>query len=222
MSGSVRGFAARCAVALVFAAWAGQAGAYDPPAGTVDFRIQHSKYKDIGTHSLTFARSNGDVVVDVAVRIKVKLLFITAHSVVADRRETWRDGRFVAYRSRTNENNTVVEVSVRTEAGKLVIEGPEGKVETDGTVFPTNPWHPEIVKAGLLMDTKTGALLKVAVAAAGEGQIAVAGKTVKARKYVVSGDLERELWFDAEGNLLQFRFVSDGATLTFTRTTPLP
>ena len=34
-------------------------------------------------------------------------------------------------------------------------------------------------------------------------------------------DLARDLWFDADGNLMQFRFVNDGATLTFTRSTPL-
>jgi hypothetical protein len=203
-------------------AWAAQASAYEPPLGTVEYRINHSKYDEIGTHSLTFSRDGADVVVDVAVRIKVKLLFITAHSVAADRRETWRDGRLLAYQSRTKENKTLIEVSARTEAGKLVIEGPEGRVEAAGPVFPTNPWHPEIVKAGLLMDTKTGKLLKVSVAAAGDGEVAVAGKAVKARKYTISGELARDVWFDADGNLLQFSFVNDGVTLTFTRMTPMP
>ena len=198
------------------------AAAYEPPVGTVEYVIEHSKYDEIGTHKLTFSRSGKDVIVDVEVRIKVKLLFITAHSVAAERRETWRDGRLVTYSSWTKENKTLIEVSARTESGKLVVEGPEGRAEAGGPVFPTNPWHPEVVKAGLLMDTKTGKLLKVSVAPAGEGEVAVAGKWVNARKYTISGDLERDVWFDADGNLLQFRFVNDGATLTFTRVTPLP
>ncbi len=222
MSGSLLKRAGGIVAAMLIAiAWAAQALAYEPPSGTVEYRISHSKYDEIGTHSLTFSRSGNDLVVDVAVRIKVKLLFITAHSVAAERRETWRDGRLVAYTSRTVENKKLFEVSARTDGGKLVIEGPEGRAEADATVFPTNPWHPDIVKSRLLMDTKTGKLLKVSVAAAGEDEVTVTGKVVKTWKYEISGDLARELWFDPDGNLMQFRFVNDGATLTFTRITPL-
>jgi len=222
MSGSLLKRAGGIVAGLLLAmAWAAQASTYEPPSGTVEYRINHSKYDEIGTHKVTFSRSGKDLVVDVAVRIKVKLLFITAHSVVADRRETWRDGRLVAYTSRTDENSKLFEVSARMDGRNLVIEGPGGRAETDAAVFPTNPWHPDIVKTGLLMDTKTGKLLKVSVAAAGEDEVTVAGKAVKARKYAISGDLARELWFDPDGNLLQFRFVNDGATLTFTRIMPL-
>ncbi len=72
------------------------------------------------------------------------------------------------------------------------------------------------------MDTKTGKLLKVSTRAAGAEPVDVAGKPVSTKKYVTSGDMDRELWFDGKGNLIQFRFVRDGSTLTFTRTTPLP
>ena len=223
MSGSFRSAEAACVVvSLLVAAGVPQAVAYDPPAGTVEYHINHSKYGDIGTHSLTFAHDGAELIVDVAVRIKVKLLFMTAHSVVAERRETWRDGRLVGYKSHTDENGELVDVSARMDGATLVIEGVDGRAEAGVPVFPTNPWNPDIVKAGLLMDTKTGKLLKVSVAAAGEAELAVARKAVRAVKYTVSGDLERDLWFDADGNLLQFRFVSDGATLTFTRITPLP
>jgi len=225
MFGSVRGFAVRVVAAVVFPllfGWVVPALAYEPPAGTVVYGIEHSKYGDIGTHSLTFSHDGADLIVAVNVRIRVKVLFITAHSVTANRRETWRAGRLVAYRSNTVENNRPTEVTAREEAGKLVIEGPEGKAEAAGPVFPTNPWNPEIVNAKLLMETGTGELLHVLVRPAGEEELAVAGRSVKARKYLISGDMARELWFDAAGNLLQFRFQRDGAMLTFKRRTPLP
>lgn len=198
------------------------AAAYEPPAGTVDYQIHHSKYKNIGKHSLTFSRSGKDVTVDVSVKIKVKILFITAHSLVSDRKETWRGGQLVGYTAHTRENKELIDVSARAEGTKFIVEGPDGKAEANGPVFPTNPWNPDIVKAKLLMDTKTGKLLKVSIAAAGEDSVEVAGKAVKTRKYAISGDMERELWFDTNGNLIRFRFVKDGKTLTFTRTTPMP
>lgn len=209
--------------AIVLTAFLAQpAAAYEPPAGTVDYEIHHSKYNKIGTHSLTFLRSGKDMTVDVSVKIKVKLLFITVHSLVSDRKETWRGGRLVGYTAHTRENKDLIDVSARADGTKFVVEGPDGKAEADGPVFPTNPWNPDIVKAGLMMDTKTGKLLKVSVVAAGEEAVEVAGKAVQTRKYVVSGDLARDLWFDTDGNLIRFRFVRDGATLTFSRITPMP
>ncbi len=195
---------------------------YEPPAGTVEYRITHSKYDEIGTHSLTFSRDGADLVVEVALRIKVKILFITAHSVVAQRREIWRDGQFAGYRSHTDENGDLFDVTARIEGGRLIVEGPGGRGEAAGPVFPTNPWHPGIEQAATLMDTKTGELLKVSVAAAGEEDLSIAGRTVKTRKLAISGDIEREVWFDGDGNMLRFHFPRDGETLTFTRVTPLP
>lgn len=191
-------------------------------AGKVEYRIDHSKYDEIGSHVINFSREGEDLIVDVDVNIRVKVLFITVHSLVSRRRETWRDGRMVAYQAHTDENSNLFDVTVRAEGGKLIIEGPEGRAEADGPVFPTNPWNPEIVNGKVQMDTKTGELLNVSVAPAGAEAIDVAGTAVQTSKYQVTGDRHRELWFDADGNLMRFRFPRDGETLTFTRVTPVP
>ena len=187
----------------------------------MEYRIDHSKYDTIGSHVVTFSQNGEDLVVDVAIDIKVKILFFTGHSVTSKRRETWRDGRLVAYQAHTDENSELFDVTARSEGGRLVIEGPEGRAEADGAVFPTHPWNPEIVEATVMMDTKTGKLLKVSVAPAGAETIEVAGRAVETTKYKVTGDIERELWFDTAGNWIRLRFLNDGETLTFTRVTPL-
>ena len=223
MTGRLLGLAAALAVSMGLAAGAAQAAetVRGAAAGKVEYRIDHSKYDEIGSHVVTFSREGEDLVVDVAIDIKVKILFFTGHSVVSERRETWRGGRMVAYKAHTDENSELFDVTARAEGGKLVIEGPEGRAEADGAVFPTHPWNPEIVKGAVQMDTKTGKLLNVTVAPAGSEAIEVAGKAVETSKYTVTGDLERELWFDAKGNWIQLRFPKDGETLTFTRVTPL-
>lgn len=223
MSGLFRGPARTLAAAFALTVFFTlPAAAYEPPSGTVVYVIHHSKYKNIGTHSLTFSRSGKELIVDVTVKIKVKVLFIPVHSLESTRKETWLNGRLMAYTAHTKENREKIDVLAGAVGRTFVVEGPDGRAETDGLVFPTNPWNPDIVKATLLMDTKTGELLKVSVAAAGEDSVEVSGKAVKTRKYVISGDLDRELWFDKDGNLIRFRFLKDGKTLTFTRATPMP
>ncbi len=196
---------------LAAGAWAAEA-----PRGTVVYKIHHENYGDIGTHTLTFTESGGDLTVDVENRMKVKVLFVTVFRHEAERRELWRDGRMVGYRSQTHDDGTDITAVAELKGDRLEIEGPDGRATAPLGVFPTNPWNREIVKQSLLMDTKTGELLKVGIAGAGENTLEIRGKPVKAEKYVISGELERELWYGEDGTWLQMRFDSDGSAVTFT------
>jgi len=196
---------------LAAGAWAAEA-----PSGTVVYKIHHEKYGDIGSHTLTFAESGGELTVDVENKMKVKVLFVTVFRYEAERRELWRGGRMVGYRSQTHDDGTDISAVAELKGDKLVIEGPNGRATTPLGVFPTNPWNREIVAQPLLMDTKTGELLKVEIAEAGEDTLEIRGKSVKAKKYVIAGELERELWYGEDGTWLQMRFDSDGSAVTFT------
>jgi len=154
--------------------------------------------------------------VEVRNRMKVKLLFVTVFRYQADRREIWRDGRLLSYRSQTHDDGTDIALAAEIEGDKLMIDGPDGRIEAPAGTYPTHPWNPKIVEQTLLMDTKTGKLLKVAIREAGEETIEARGRSVKATKYVVTGDQEREIWFGPGGTWLQMRFDSDGSDVTFT------
>jgi hypothetical protein len=50
----------------------------------------------------------------------------------------------------------------------------------------------------------------------GSERIEVAGQAIVAEHYVVSGDFERELWYDDQGRLVRVRFrASDGSLLEY-------
>ena len=69
----------------------------------------------------------------------------------------------------------------------------------------------------LLFDTQRGRLQRFQVTPAGNETITGAGRAVDARKYVMTGDLERELWYDDAGNWLQSRLEHAGAKISLTR-----
>ena len=52
---------------------------------------------------------------------------------------------------------------------------------------------------------------------AGTETITVAGRSIEAQKYRVTGDLERELWYDDAGTWLQSRLEHKGDEITLTR-----
>lgn len=196
--------------------WATAASAAEVPSGTRLYGIHHEEHGDVGSHKVSFSRSGADLMVDVENRIKVKVLFITAYRFEADRMEIWRDGRLISYKSQTHDDGTDYEVGAEAKGDKLMIDGGDGPVEAPGDVFPTHPWNFALTERSLLMDTNTGELLEVSVTEMGEETIEARGQQVRARKFVISGDLERELWYGPDGTWLRMRFDKDGAEITFT------
>lgn len=197
-------------------AWGVPAYAETAP-GTYVYQIDHSRYGEIGTHTITLSRSGPTTTATVKLRIKVKVLFVTVHRVAAQRTETWRGGKLVGYSSTTKENDKLFKVSAKVEGGKLVIDGPGGKKTVPLGVVPTNPWNIAILKAKKVMDTKTGAIKNVlSIKLAGEETITAMGKQMKAKKYVFQSDVKRELWYGPGGKLLKFRVYRDGNAVSFT------
>lgn len=200
---------------LMIGLTAAAAVAQEVPSGTRLYGIHHEEHGDIGSHKVTFSQSGADLMVDVENRITVKVLFITVFRFKADRSERWRGGRMVSYRSQSHDDGTDIAVRAEANGEVFVIEGPDGRIEAPGDIFPTHPWNIAGLEHSLLMDTKTGALLEVAVTEAGEEVIEAGGRSVKARKFLISGDLERELWYGPDGTWLKMRFEKDGAKITF-------
>lgn len=207
--------AASLAVALM--SLAGGVGSAPPQSGTtMVYTIHHEDYGDIGEHRVTFTQKGEQLVVDVENKVEVRILAITAFRFEANRRELWQGDRMVGYRSVTHEDGRDIAISGEVVGDRLVIDAPSGRIETEAGTFPTHPWNKAIAGESVLMDTKTGELLNVDIANLGEEVIEAGGRTIEATKYRVTGDAEREVWFDDEDNWVRLRFERDGAAITFT------
>ncbi len=202
--------------AMVLVLWTVEAAAAPEAGETRVYDIHHEDHGLVGHHKVSFEKDGADLVVAVENQIKVKVLFITAYRFEAMRRERWHDGKMVAYESQTHDDGTEITVSARAEGDKLIIEGPNGTAQAPLGTFPTHPWNKGILESGLLMATKTGELLEVEIASVGAETLELDGRSVAATRYEMTGDLERELWFDEEGNWVQLRFEKDGSQITFT------
>jgi hypothetical protein len=187
------------------------------PAERVEYAIHHETYGEIGRHVITFSCQGDDVVVETTIEGKVKVLMVPLFKRSGSYREVWRGDRLIAFDSRTEDNGEVYEVSARAGRDRTVIQGRRGRIEAPPTVVSNHPWNHEVVGRTLLFDTQRGRLQKVQVTPSGTETITVAGRRVAAQKYLVTGDLERELWYDAAGNWLQSRLEHDGAEITLIR-----
>jgi hypothetical protein len=207
----------RAALACLFiAAPAGPAGAGEAPVGTFVYVIQHQDHGDIGTLTIVSTRRGDERVYDQTLHIAVKLLFVTAYHQDSERKEAWRGDRLISYDAKTDDDGKKNTIVGRAQGDKFVIDGPAGHIAAPATVYPSNPFDPGIVHATLVMDTGSGKLLHVTVTPGAEETVTAGGGSLKARRYAMTGDLQRDLWFDDKGKLLKFSFKNDGALVTFT------
>ncbi len=207
-------------VFMIVALVAGLAGlvplarAAEPTPGVYRYDVRHTLFGEIGTHTIRVARKGRDFVVTTDARIKIKLMFITLLRLHTRGREVWSDGRLIAFDGRSDEDGDFVTVSARANSRGLVIKGPRGESNVAGPVALTNPWSRSILTAPVLIEPTSGSLLSVGTRPAGEQSIEVLGRTVKAQKHVVFGDVEAELWFTDDGTWVRMEFSKAGGRVT--------
>jgi uncharacterized protein DUF6134 len=173
----------------------------------------------IGTHALAF-RSEGDTVaVDIAVDVLVKfgpfqLVRYTHHN-----RETWQGGRLVGVNSRTDRNGKLLHMAASWTGSGLSVEGSgTHPYVAPRDAFATTYWNKSTLFAPLI-GTQDGMLVRPAISQLGAEPIRLAtGEATPARRYVLSGDLDLELWYDVSDAWVGMRFtVDDGSVISYER-----
>jgi Family of unknown function (DUF6134) len=190
------------------------------PPERAEFAIHHETYGEIGRHVIDFSCDGDDLVVETTIEGEVKVLMVPLFKRDGTYREIWREGRLIAFDSHIVDNGEVYEVRARAEGDHTVIKGRRGRIEAPPTIVFNHPWNRAVIERTLLFDTQRGRLQEVDVTPVGTETITVDGRKIEAQKYRITGDLERELWYDGAGNWLQSRLEHDGARITLTRRSP--
>ena len=153
-----------------------------PSEGKLTFDVMR-KGKDIGDHSYSFSRGNGALTVTVAtdIAVKVPLIRTTAYSFTHISVETWIGGTLQHLSSTTNDDG----------APHSLNSGNKG-------AMPASLWNDDIVRSGTLMNTIDGKIMSVRIADLGSDSVKTKRGTVGAHHYRMSGDLARDLWYDAD------------------------
>lgn len=171
----------------------------------------------VGSHRLRFREGANEVVVESEFSVAVKVWFVTAYRYHYTSTSAWRDGCLVSLQAAVDDNGTRSEVQARAEEGRLKIVGPAGQVVGDAGLIPTDHWHPAVVNAEQVLNTISGKVSNVRILAGERETITVAGEARAARRYVYTGDLRNEVWYDDDGRWVKMRFTTgDGSTIEYT------
>ena len=187
----------------------------DVPDRVFTYSVHHPIHGEIGSYTNHIKDTGDEVSVRNEIRIVVKILFAVAHAQNGDNTEVWRNGRLVSYQGVTKENGEEIKITGRADGKQFVIETPEGRVEAPAHVSPNNPWSMGILKASVLMGTKSGSLYRVQVTGGEKRTVKVGAREVETRYYKVDGDAQYELWFDDRGIPVKFTDRRENGLITF-------
>lgn len=211
------GIAARTAVLAVAAALGvvGPTSAATVPTGDLSFTVLRNG-DDIGTDVLSFEKRSNQLIVHVKTDIAVKVAFITVYRFEHQSREVWTNGRMTYIESRTNDDGKHHTLHAEARNGELVVDGDNKKSIAPPQIVPASLWDDDIVRSRTLLNTLNGTQMTINVRDLGPEKVMVHGQPTTARHFVITGQLDRELWYDSRGVLVQAKFKgSDGSNITY-------
>lgn len=169
----------------------------------------------IGTHKVSFDPSGDRLTVRIHTDVAVKIAFITAYRFKHDATEIWENGTLINYQSVSDDDGKNKNLALSGKNGTYTVDGSAGRYETQSIALPASLWHTDTVTQSLLLNTLDGHVMKVTITDEGMQTILAGGQQLNAQHYVMTGDLERELWY-ANGQLVHLRFKGgDGSTIDY-------
>lgn len=168
----------------------------------------------IGTEEVRIEPQGDATRVTVAATTRVKMLFLNFTYDHA-REELWRGGRLESMTAKTNDDGTPHTLALaRKGAGyALTVDGKTGEEPADA--LPLTLWTPDVLKHTRLLSVIDGKPYAVRVDTLGSETVQAGGKAVPAQHARISGDVERDLWFAADGTLLKTQFKRSGYDIVY-------
>ena len=176
----------------------------------------------IGTLKINLTKKGERLIATSDYSIKVKLLAIVLYRYDKKMVETYENGRLVTYETDIDDNGTKSRVTVARAGEKLSITYPKGSLTAPGGLIPTTYWPPKTVTQSQMIDSSDGVLVNVSPSAPVSENLKMDGRTLKTNRYKMTGDLKRDLWYDAgTGHWLKMKLIaSDDSVIEIERDWP--
>jgi hypothetical protein len=224
----------RCAVAatLALCALAAGSGAWArgdnqpselsalPSTGRFDYEVIREGER-IGSHSVVFRHEGHRLAIATRTDIAVEMLGITLFRFRYEAEEEWVDGQLSRLASRTDNDGERLAVDLARADGRLRGACNGMVLDLPADLLPISVWHPDFVRRSVIFDQYKCVTRRVRATDHGVESIFAGAQNVAARRYAVTGELRREIWYGPEGQTVRVLFpAKDGSEIAFVMRTP--
>lgn len=202
-----------CLLAALLLAAGGRAALAnaDLPTGTYIYAL--SRNGDVvGEQRMDFVRDHGKLTVVSDVHLDVKFLGFNLYGFRQHVEEVWQDGTLLSLSSEADDDGTPKKVSMARQGDRLIGTYNGRPRNVSANLLTSTFWNFDAVHQKIILDCFKGKERDVVIEDKGETSVVLPTGEVKARHYVVGGELLRELWYDANGVLISGQLVAkDGS-----------
>ncbi len=128
--------------------------------------------------------------------------------------EVWKGNRLQKLNCATDDNGTKCSIQATAEAAGLRVTANGRAAVVRADVWPTTYWR--LPAAGLpaqalaLLDVDNGRAQNARIDIVGSAKVMVAGQAILCTNYRLTGPVQVDLWYDAQGRLVRQSSVEDG------------
>ena len=165
--------------------------------------------KPIGYHKYEFTRSGENLTVNSEVNFKITKLGIDLYNYYAKSEEKYKNGVFIGFESKTNQNkkNKYVNINVDTTNKDLIIDGSSYKGKASNDIIIGTWWNHEIVQKQAQISAVSGRIIEQNVKFIGKEEVKIGNKTYKTLKFNFSSSdpslskdkkLNTDVWYEED------------------------
>lgn len=173
--------------------------------------------KVIGSYILTFIPQGKKLQVMVDWDIKIKGIFFTLYRSEHHSEEIWEGKQLISLISSSNDNGKQRQFSLRQNNKIAEIIFKDNTITIPSGLFPTSLWHPDTIKQMALLDTVKGKIRQVKIEYQGTETILIAGHSFSTKHYLISGEMNRQVWYGDNQDIVQVSFQASDGSLIFIR-----
>ncbi|MCH2273582.1 MULTISPECIES: DUF6134 family protein [Thalassospira] len=153
----------------------------------------------------------------ITTRTDVKVLFLQfqyGHS----RLEKWRNDQLVSVDTDTNDDGSPYTYKAEYEGDCFEVAG-KGVAKRDACdgAWPLTLWREEVTTKTSLYSVINAEPYAVTTRKTGTETLAINNREIPATHYVMTGDVQRDLWYGDDGRLLKTSFKRKGYDIDFIR-----
>jgi hypothetical protein len=182
------------------------------------YRVQHSRYGNIGTYSNAVEKAGTMTTVTTEAHIAVSILGVVLYRQDAARQERWSADRLVSFHGVTTVNGKSIELTGSADGDRFVLMSPDGSIVAPASVRIANPWSADVLRGDTLLTPDRGRVENVQVKTTEETSLAVNGRTTRTKHYEINrvdGSKRYEVWLDDRGTPVQFITYNQNGMITF-------
>ena len=163
--------------------------------------------KLIGKHTYKFIYEGNNLKIESEVYFKIKKFNIVLYNYYAKSEENYKNGKFISFKSKTNQNKKEKYVNIHRDSAKnvLKVDGSSFKGETSVDNIIGTWWNHEIVQAKAQISAVSGRIIKQNVEFIGKEDIKVDEKIYQTLHFNFSSSdkklsddkkLNTDIWYD--------------------------